>query len=565
MKASLRDMLAPILLVCVVGLLFLPSVEFSYLNFDDNLYIYENPMVLAGLSWDGIQWAFSTSHGGHWHPLSWIMHMVLVDLFGAGPFVHHIVSITLHAANVLLLFLLIKRLTGEVGLSLFVVAVFGVHPLRLESVAWASQLKDVLSMFFCLAVMNLYVSAVRSGTVIPRVGGVVLFALGVLAKPTIVTLPVLLLLLDYWPLSRKVSLQRLLLEKLPFFAISFGCGVMTLLSQGQAGALKDLSGYTLDARIANVLVGYTAYIGKLVWPSGLSIFYPFTNYPSGVAPGAALLLVGVSVVCWQARRSHPYLLFGWSWFVISLLPTIGLIQVGGQAFANRWAYLPHIGLLVSVAFVGKNLIRSVLTKRLVAVSVVFLFAGVTYRLLPTWQNSEEVFRYSLKVSPDNFMAHTNLGTALDRKGDLDGAIPHFKAAVRLRPRYPVALNNLGGALARKGDQKGGMVLFDRALKVSPTFVPALYNFGLSRSFEGRQIAALRYWLQVLELDPGHNQVAHSLRYASTTVDGLGCDNQLSRATVAELLSVRERLRALKGNTNRAEISDVLDLLGKCLL
>ena len=489
--------LAALLLLAIVVGTFAQVRSFEFLNFDDPEYVVNNQFVNSGLSYANIKRAFLETHGAHWHPLTWISHMADCELFGVTPGPHHLVNLAFHSMSVLLLFGLLLRILpfsgrSQLTCSFFIAAVFGVHPLRIESVAWVSERKDVLSVFFALLTLHAYSSYSKHRSRLSYCAAFILLTLGLLAKPMLVSLPILMLLLDYWPLGRTPlggtgETKRwltLLAEKLPFFALSFASCIAAILSQNAGGGLRSLSEASLNERFAGAFVGVLGYAGKLFWPASLGLFYPAQHYPPGVGAGAVLGLLAVTALCARQWKTQPYLLFGWLWFIVAILPVAGFIQIGGQSIADRWTYLPHIGLLIAigawtldVAFTSSRAWRILPT----AFTIVFACAYYTHEQLPHWRDSESIWSHTLEVSPDNFMAHTNLGTALDLANRLDEAEPHYVEAMRLNPTYPEALNNLGSLRARQNKFDEARTLFEKALAIRPDFPVAQQNMALLNS------------------------------------------------------------------------------------
>lgn len=537
---------AVISLSLVVGLVtfgvFYQVRSFEFLNFDDDLYIFNNPHVSSGLSIDNLIWALTASHGGHWHPIAWISHMIDCELFGLEPGIHHLESVIFHALTSVLVFLFFLRVSKILFCSFILALIFAIHPLRIESVVWLSERKDVLSLFFGMLAVHGYLSFQARRTFSWYGATLLMFTLGLLAKPSLVVMPVLFILLDYWPggsVRRKVFLIG---EKLPFFLLALATGVLAILSQQAGGGLKQLSSYTLSERLASSFVGYLAYFGKLFFPTGMGIFYPFESYAPGIASGAAVSLLFITWSTFHARSKHPYIWFGWLWFLISAAPIIGIIQVGGQAFADRWTYLPHVGLTLGVGltFYRYFKIEDSIWKKGCLMIIPMVFAFVTSSQLLNWRNTETVFRHLLELSPNNFMAYTNLGVEFDRKGDLKEAEQYFQRAVELRPRYTLALDNLGSIYARTGRYQEAKKLFERALQVNPMLESARYHLGLVNSRMGDQLKAITEWISVLERHPGDERTLKTLQEVSAGLRGKGCAELsilgLNKRTVTEFQS-----------------------------
>ena len=458
----------------------------GFVNYDDNLYVTDNPQVKAGLTSASIQWAFTTGHSANWHPLTWLSHMVDVELFGLDAGRHHLMSVLFHLANTILLFYVLKRMTGALWQSAFVAALFALHPLHVESVSWTAERKDVLSTFFWILTMLAYIRYVEHlGT--SRYFLVALsMALGLMAKPMLVTLPLVLLLLDYWPLGRlrlkqlegggkskirqtgmktaQISMAlRLVREKIPLFALVVISSIITYEVQQSAGAFKYSSPFPLSLRIGNALLSYLAYIGKTIWPTDLAVLYPHRGMsprweivplPGWEVAVAAIALVSISILVIVAARRHPYLPFGWFWYVVTLVPVIGIVQVGTQAMADRYTYVPLIGLFMVAAWGANASFRKLAYRKfaLPALAVIVLGASsvTTWRQVGYWKNSITLFEQTVAVTKINPVAHYNLGYALHAEGRYDEAIPHFSEALRIAPTYTEARNMLVNALQVQG-------------------------------------------------------------------------------------------------------------------
>jgi tetratricopeptide (TPR) repeat protein len=440
-----------------------PVVRNQFVDFDDLSYILKNPHVLGGLTWAMVKWSFTTFREGNWHPLTWLSHALDCQIFHLNPIGHHYTSLLLHTANAVLLFLLLWRATGFTWPSLLVAALFALHPINVESVAWAAERKNVLSMLFFLLALHAYDRYGRTGRRYLYFLVAVFFALGLMAKPQVVTLPFALLLWDYWPLQRmrtrmpagsatkslpsdsnqpsnQLSFRSLLWEKWPLFVLAAADSVVTVIAQRAGASVRTLSEVSIPARLQNVLVSYVRYIGKALWPSPLVPLYP---RPVGLLPGwqvvgagALLLLVTVLVWHWRDRR---YLLVGWFWFLGTLIPMIGIITVGEQAIADRYGYLPFIGLFIAVvwALAEAAANRGIASIWLAGsgVAVLVVLGSLTYHQLGYWHDSESLWRYTLSVTDGNYTAHSNLALALAKQGRPEEAIAHFRAGRALH-KYP---------------------------------------------------------------------------------------------------------------------------------
>ena len=524
----------------------------EFVILDDDKYVTENSHVLAGLTWEGIIWAFTTTHANFWHPLTWVSHMLDCQFYGLDPGGHHLTNLLIHIANTMLLFLVLERMTGAIWPSAFVAAMFALHPLHVESVAWVAERKDVLSTFFCVLTMGTYVRYVERPRVSRYILVLILFALGLMAKPMLVTLPFVLLLLDYWPLSRfqfgksshdireqaqesgrhnsqRSSFFRLVLEKLPFFALAAVSCIIAFLAQEHGGALRALSLFPIEIRIANAVVSYASYIGKTIWPLHLAVFYPHPGtLPMWQIAGACLLLVCISVTVIRAAHRAPYLTIGWLWYLGTLVPVIGLVQVGDHAMADRYTYVPLIGLFIMIAWGSCNIFKGWRYRKIVlAISTgILLCASVisTGFQLRHWQNSTTLFEHALDVTANNSMAHTNLGVVLAGRGKLDKAIAHYSEALGIKPDLLEARINMGAALAAQGKLDEAIAHYSNALLIKPDFAGAHYNLGNALSAQGKITAAIAHFQEALRIEPndaeGHNNLGITLAKQGKTEEAI---------------------------------------------
>jgi protein O-mannosyl-transferase len=474
----------------------------QFINFDDPDYVYENRVVSRGLTWNSIRWAFSF-HAFNWHPLTWLSHMLDCQIYELHPAEHHATNLALHLAAVILLFLVLRRMTGALWQSAFAAAVFAVHPLRVESVAWISERKDVLGGFFFVLTVAAYVRYVRKPSVARYGLTVLLFALGLMSKPMLVTLPLILLLLDYWPLRRAIPPRKLILEKLPLLALSVGSSIATILAQHKA--IQSIQVYPLGARLGNAAISCIVYLRQMVWPNGLAIFYP---YPQGGFAGwevalAAILVIGATVVVWMQRRARPWLLVGWGWYLIMLLPVIGIVQVGGQAHADRYTYLPQIGICIVVAWLAAEWVQRLrISKQAVGAAtavVVGVLAFCTWKQTGYWHDDETLWPHTIACTTNNEMSHYNLGFAFDKKGEMDQAIAEYREALRIRPNYGEALNNLGLALLQQGKVDEAMEYLQQAYQAGPNRAEPCVNIGSALLRKGRIDEAIARFQEALQL------------------------------------------------------------------
>jgi protein O-mannosyl-transferase len=652
--AKARPRLIGLLLALITLLAYLPVARDGFVNYDDQDYVTDNTMVQKGLTPAAIRWAFTTSHASNWHPLTWLSHMADCELFGLNPGAHHVVNALFHAANAALLFALLLRLTGGLWPSAFVAALFAWHPLHVESVAWISERKDVLSTCFALLSLLAYarfVEPIRGG-LRPATGkhpksecrmpkevrnpnaeisdgqcsdsnfglrasfefrhsafgfpigpgsrfywlALLLFALGLMSKPMVVTLPFVMLLLDYWPLQRfrTSTLSRLTLEKWPFFLLSAAACVVTVLVQSRRSgdAVASLELIPLHYRICNALAAYGLYLLKLVWPVGLAVFYPLPEHLTRLMLSAlvsAVALVIISGLVWRARRTRAYLPVGWLWFLGTLVPVIGLVQVGGAALADRYMYIPAVGLFIAVAFGARDLAgRLQLSRTIVAAAAAGVLAAclaLTENQLRCWRDSETLFAHALAVTKDNHVAHLNLGAALEEKGRLNEALVQYRAAERLAPELYHVHNNLGNLLDKLGRPRealrayrkaslwcpgqaflhnsAGMVLvelgrFDEALsqfkeaaRLDPAYPWAPFEIGKLRLKQGRDAEAIDAFREALRIEPDNYQILAYTAHVLAAIDNPGIRDGKTAFVLAA------KAKALTGDTQPY----VLDALG----
>lgn len=469
---------ALLLIPLSIAALYWQVYNFEFLNFDDNIYISENAHVLGGLSVRGFQWAFTSTLGGHWHPLTWLSLMFDVTLFGPSAAAMHFENVGLHILNAILLYLLIATVVLDKRVALGATLLWALHPLRIESVAWVSQRKDVLSLFFGLLTSLSFLRFRVSGSQLTYLTSLGLFTLALLTKPTMVTLPVLVIITEVaWRLSRgQVTSESLSKsfgkDKVLFFILAAFAAGVSLFSQHHGGGLREISDITIGRRIGLALTGYVTYLGKLFWPLELSIFYPLVDNPSGLAAGCFASLVAISAGAFLLLRKYPELSIAWMWFLVALLPVVGFITVGAQAVSDRWSQLAHIGPIVAIVYL---LSRNRKQATLFVSSLVLLLAILTFTELPNWRNSKTIFARALVVNSNNFLAHTNLGVALTSSNEFAARVMHFEEAVRLNPTYPEALNNLGMVRAQTGRYIEARELFVRALAINPNLSAAKNN------------------------------------------------------------------------------------------
>ena len=589
--------LLAVLLALATIVLYWPAMDAGFVNFDDGFYVTSNARVQSGVTLEGIKWAFFNPVCYMWHPLTVLSHMLDCQFFGLKPWGHHLTSVLLHALNTMLVLLLLRRLTGAIWRSLLVAALFGWHPLQVESVAWVAERKNVLSTCFGLLALLFYaryaevqsqrgkvqgpkskvqsqaagipavqhgsrttVHALRSTLHAPRyyVLSLLFFALGLMSKPMLVTWPFVLLLIDYWPLNRiQVSdvnlhsrnLRRLVMEKIPFFALAAVTCVVTFMVQKQGGILASADTLPLGARGGNALISYCRYLGKLFWPIHLAVLYPHPGrWPVEKVLLAGVLLLGLSVLFFVQRRRYPFLLMGWLWYCGTLLPVIQLVQTGTHAMADRYAYVPSLGVLIAAIYGAAELLRNwryraIALSGMGAVAIV-LCLRLTRQQLEYWQDSEALSRHALEVTENNPMAHYLLGNALADRGQIDEAIRQYQEAIRLQPGYAEYHYNLGSVLARSGQTGEAIRQLQEALRLQPDNVMARLNLGNALDESGQIDEAIRQYQEALRLQPD-NAMAHL---------NLG----ISFATKGQIDdAIRQYQEALRMDPGCAEASDNL--------
>jgi protein O-mannosyl-transferase len=530
------------LLGAVVLAVYAQALQCTFVNLDDPDYVTSNPDVQHGLNWRSLKWALTTNHGANWHPLTWVSHMIDCQLYGLKPAGHHLTSLLLHLANAVLLFLLLNRLTGALWCSAWVAAVFALHPLRVESVVWVAERKDVLSTFFWMLTVGAYVRYAEEFKVCnPECFrgksskfkvfyglSLLFFALGLMAKPMLVTLPFVLLLLDYWPLGRlefgpRFS-WRLVVEKIPFLLLAACSSAITFVLQNNSGVVASLSTVSLGERLANIPVAYVRYLAKIFWPSGLAVFYGFEHWNLYQVAGAVLLLGWTTVWVVRQRRARPYLAVGWFWFLGMLVPTIGLVQVGHQSMADRYSYLPSVGISLMAAWgLGDWAARRPRLLQAVAMAGVLVAAacaGLTPRQIAFWKNPDALFARAADLSDQDYLTCYNIGCSVMEQGNFVRAARCFERALKVAGKAAPksflarAQNNLGCALLEQGQVPGAISNFESALVLQPAFPQAYYNMGRAFMTNRQPDVAVDCFQRALALDSSaaeiHCKLANAL-------------------------------------------------------
>ena len=500
-----------ILLVIATFIAYMQVLKYGFItSFDDTEYLTSNWNIKAGLTKESIVWAFSTSYASNWHPVTWLSHMLDYEFYGLEPFGHHLTSLLFHIINTLLLFGVLLKMTGALGRSGLVAVLFALHPLNVESVAWVSERKNVLSTFFLLLTLWAYVRYVDKKNARNYLLVVLLLALGLMSKPMLVTLHFVLLLLDFWPLKRfgEVRPARLIFEKVPLFILLIGSCVATFIAQKSGGAIRSSEFSSLYFRVANALVSYFEYLRNMLWPSGLSVFYPHPGNALPIWKPLACTIVLVVVTIWVVKeiRRAPYLAVGWFWYLGTLVPVIGIVQVGEQAMADRYTYVSLIGIFIAIAWSLPEQIKTGKEKLLPILSgiVISLLIALTWIQVSHWKNSITLFKHAINVTDTKYLGvatiHAFLGDAYHREGELDIAISEFKKSLDLDPVNLYGLNNLAATLAEQGNLKEGLIYAQKLARFQPDYTPGLITMGNILEETGKLDQAQIYYEQVLKRD-----------------------------------------------------------------
>lgn len=469
-------------LVVVALAVYWQVSQYDFINCDDPVYVTENIYVQSGITLDGIRWAFSTIHAEFWHPLTWLSLMLDYQLYGLNAGGYHLTNIILHVLNTLLLFWLFTRMTGMVRRSAFVAALFALHPLHVESVAWIAERKDVLSGFFFMLTLCLYVYYTENPDIKRYLLVLACFVCGLMSKPIVVTLPVVMILLDYWPLKRLWRLR----EKIPFIVLSVVVCVVTFYAQYKP-FIKD---FPLDSRIANAIVSFVAYLGKTFWPHNLAVFYPFVDkLPVCQVLGSAILIIVISVAVVTVAKKLPCLLVGWLWYITILLPVIGIVQVGNHSAADRYMYLPLIGIGIMMAWGMPLLFQDIKIRKNIlfpaGIAAIAILAILARQQCGYWKNSVILFSHALQVTKNNYFAYNNRGVDYDEIGRYSDAINDYNEAIRLMPNYQEAYNNRGISYGKLGKYESAIDDFNTVIELSPDHMKAYSNRGLAYFLQGK--------------------------------------------------------------------------------
>lgn len=508
---------------------------FDFISFDDYMYVRDNPHVRQGITLENIRWAFTSVYAGNWHPLTWLSHMTDVEIFGLNAGMHHLTNVIFHIVNTLMLFYCLRRMTGNVWNSAAVAMLFGLHPLHVESVAWIAERKDVLSAFFWMLTILFYTRYVEHRSAGRYLIIVICYIFGLMTKPMLVTLPFVLLLLDIWPLKRPElittaehmqphewwsGLLALIHEKVPLFFLAGAAIIVTILAQKNVGSISNLESIPLYIRVENATISYMAYLVKMIWPIHLALFYP---YPRMVnlykVITACVLLIGITWMVVLNISRFPFLFVGWFWYLGTLAPVIGIIQVGSQSMADRYTYVPLIGIFILIVWGLSKLLGQLRSAR-------YILAGIYCAIVPVimwftwlqtgyWASNISVFSHAVDVTNDNYLAHNSLGVALCEHGEFDAGIKHYMEALRVYPEHVQAHNNLGAALVEEGKYKDSIGHFRKALQIDPGFVSAHYNLGIAYYAIGKLDEAIKQYQEVLRLVPQYPEASLKMATAIT--------------------------------------------------
>jgi len=532
-------------LVLVTFLAYEPVRHNDFVDYDDDIYVTNNPTVQTGLNVKSLMWAFSRPHIANWHPLTLLSHMLDCQLFGLNPFWHHLTSLFFHIANTLLLFWILNKMTGLVWPSAFTAAAFALHPLHVESVAWVAERKDVLSGFFWMLTIAAYIRYTEHRCVGRYLFVFFAFGLGLMAKSMLVTLPFALLLLDYWPLDRlrweRQNIHRLITEKIPLFILTLFSGIIAFISQHGARTSELLIDVSLSGRISNAIISYLAYILKTFYPTRLAVLYPHpgNDLPVYKPIFAFIILVAISAGAIYMARRRRYLVVGWLWYLGTLVPVIGFVQIGLQAMADRYTYLPSIGLFIMVAWGGTELLAKWRYRRVgFAIAAGLALAGMllcTRLQLRHWRNSETLFKHAISVTENNFTMHYNYGKVLSDESRFEEALVHFNQALQINPRDHEARNNKGLALLDLKKYDEASLCFKEALALRPGHYETILNMGLVMARQGKFAQAVKHFNMVLEMKPYWPRVHYNLGLALTQIGKLDdAFRHLTKALYLEL-------------------------------
>ena len=515
------DVLICMFLVIAILAVYWQMNYHEFINFDDSSYILQNQHVQKGLTSESISWAFGFTDIAYWHPLTWLSHMLDFQIYGLIPGMHHRTSLIFHIVNSILLFFVLQKMTGALWKSAFVAALFALHPINVESVAWIAERKNLLSTFFWMLTMLAYVYYTRHPNLYRYFLTLLLLMLGLMAKPMLVTMPFVFLLIDYWPLGRlrQQSTFNLILEKIPFFVLSAVSVYISSLSVQRYGMVVSMELVPMKLRLANALVSYVKYIEKMIWPKNLAVFYPFPDtLPIWQVFGAGLFLVSISFLVLLNFRKKPYLCIGWLWFLGTLIPVIGLKQAGlWPAIADRWAYVPLIGIFLIISWGIPELVSKWRHKKiglaLAATVLLLILMTVTWLQVRCWTNSVSLFKNAFEVTANSYIVHFKLGEALADLGKTEEAISHYREVLRLKPGYALAHHNLGVILADQGRTNEAMNHYIAALKINPKLERTHNNLGTILNSKGERDKAIKHYFYALRLNNNYAEAYNNIGVA----------------------------------------------------
>ena len=519
-KIHFNTLLIFFILIAVTSV-FWQVCEYDFVDFDDREYVSDNKWVQKGITRDGLEWCFAAAHSANWHPLTWVSHMVDVQFFGMDAGMHHLSNLIYHLINAFLVYLCLTRMTDETWKCAFVATIFALHPMNVETVSWISQRKTLLGTCFWLIVVWSYIKYVKEQYRVAYWLSLLFYAMGLLSKPILVTLPFSLLLLDHWPLSRtsKKGLISLIVEKLPFFLLSAISSVITFLVQRSAGAVADLNIYSLPVRFQNAIVSYLRYIEKMLWPENLSAFYPYPiRMPLWQIWAAGIGLFAIFFIAISEWKRRPWIIVGWLWFLGNLFPVIGLVQVGSQSMADRYFYVPGIGLfiLLTWTFAGQVVLKKN-KGTLVAIAAFLVLSGamaISWKQAHYWENSIMMYQRIIAVSPHSDMGHFGLGVVLADQGKTEEAITHYRKAHRSNPNNFETQINLGTALMERGEIDEALLYFKQLLQKHPNDAKLHNNIGIAFSKSGKIQKAVSHFKYALKIEPempeAHNNLGVAL-------------------------------------------------------
>lgn len=513
-------------LVATILVVYWQIGNHEFITYDDPIYVVENHNIRSGLTFQSITWAFSTMFFANWHPLTWLSYMLDMDLFGLNPAAYLLENMVFHAANACLLFFLLRRITGAYWRSAAVAALFALHPLHVESVAWVSERKDVLSTLFWLLTLLCYARYIEYRKPYYYTLALGVFVLGLLTKPMLVTLPFVLLLLDYWPLKRFESFVRqessglsmkaikgLVLEKIPFMALAAASCIATIYAQ--KGAMTSFAVSPLSIRISNALVSYIQYLGKTFWPQALTIFYPFPDFfPLWQPAGAALLLVGITIAAVYERKRRPYLIIGWLWYILTLVPVIGIIRVGMQGMADRYTYIPLTGVFILLVWGYAEISVEWAYRRSISICLAVILlttcSFVTWQQVSYWKSSTTLFNHALAVNRDNYIAHYNLGIVLEKGGNYEAALARFDKAIAVAQWYADLYIHRSACLNKLGRTNEALEALNNAIELNPELVTAHINRAILMAQQQRIPEAIKGFQMALSINPRSAEAHYNL-------------------------------------------------------